>query len=211
MDEGQLARIARKSVFDEPYQHFGRMDELSRVGLAAIAFALKDAGLDERTQRRDIGMIASTTFGCLHTDIDYYDTVMADNGKSASPALFSYTLPNCFMGETARCFGLTGSSYVINEVPPTGLASMHAAMDGIALGEFQRVVTGICDLGCPPHLHIRKKTIPGAVFLVIENHPESGLAPFGSLDLGLNGLISFNGKEIRDLNDLVIECLAVPL
>ncbi|MBW1797200.1 MAG: beta-ketoacyl synthase, partial [Deltaproteobacteria bacterium] len=148
---GRLPRISRKAVFEKPYRHFGRMDEFSRLGLAAIAFALKDAGLDEWTQMRDMGILASTVYGCLQTDIDYFDTVMAGDGQSPSPALFSYTLPNCFLGEAACHFGLTGAAYVINEQHPSGLATLCAAMDGIACGEFESTLAGICDLGCPAH------------------------------------------------------------
>ena len=43
--QGELPEITRKAVFEEPYPHFGRLDRYSRLGLSAIAFALKDAGL----------------------------------------------------------------------------------------------------------------------------------------------------------------------
>ena len=204
---GSLPRISRKSVFEKPYQHFGRMDEFSRLGLVAILFALKDAGLDEWTQMRDIGILASTVYGCLQTDIDYLDTVMAGDGQSPSPALFSYTLPNCFLGEAACHFGLMGAAYVINEQYPSGLGSVCAAMDGIASGAFEKTLAGICDMGCPEHFKLKEKAVPGAVFLVIEKTPRSGWLPYGSLTMGKNGDIMFNGKEIEDMVGLVKECL----
>jgi len=207
MTGGRLPRISRKSVFERPYQHFGRMDEFSRLGLAAISFALKDAGLDEWTQMRDMGILASTVYGCLQTDIDYFDTVMPGEGQSASPALFSYTLPNCFLGEAACHFGLTGPAYVINEQYPSGLATVCAAIDGIVCGEFEKTLAGVCDLGCPEHFPLEKRGLPGAVFLVIEKTPRSGCLPYGSLTIGSNGDIIFDGKKIEDLVGLVKECL----
>ncbi|MBW2615518.1 MAG: hypothetical protein JRD02_05030 [Deltaproteobacteria bacterium] len=204
---GRLPRISRKSVFVKQYQHFGRMDEFSRLGLAAIAFALKDAGLDEWTQMRDMGILASTVYGCLQTDIDYFDTVMPGDEQSPSPALFSYTLPNCFLGEAACHFGLTGAAYVINEHHPSGLSAVCAAMDGIACGEFENTLAGICDLGCPEHFPLKEKVVPGAVFLVIEKTPRSGCLHYGYLTMDKNGVIMFNGKKIEDLVGLVKECL----
>jgi 3-oxoacyl-[acyl-carrier-protein] synthase II len=204
---GRLPRISRKSVFEKPYRHFGRMDEFSRLGLAAIAFALKDAGLDEWTQMRDMGILASTVYGCLQTDIDYFDTVMPGDEQSPSPALFSYTLPNCFLGEAACHFGLTGPAYVINEQYPSGLSAVCTAMDGIACGEFESTLAGICDLDCPADFPLEERGVPGAVFLVIEKTPRSGCLPYGSLTMDRNGEIMFNEKKVEDLVGLVKECL----
>lgn len=208
MSDGVLPPVSRKRVFDKPYPHFGRMDDLSRVGLAAIASALKDAGLDEWTQKREMGIIAATVFGCLHTDIDYFETVIPNDGLMASPALFSYTLPNCFLGEAAVCFGLTGASYVINENSSSGMAGLRAALDSIALGEIEKMLCGICDLGSPPSLPLPGKSLPGAVFFALEKTPGSSLSPYGTVRLDKNGIVIFNGKKIRDMIQLAQECLA---
>ena len=77
------------------------MDEYSKLGMGAIAYALKDAMLDEWEEKRAIGIIASTVYGCLGTDFDYYNTVIPQDGLFASPNLFTYTLPNCFLGDAA--------------------------------------------------------------------------------------------------------------
>jgi len=207
MTKGRLPRITRKSVFDRPHKHFGRMDEFSKLGLAAVAFALRDAGLYEWSEKRDIGIIASTVYGCLHTDIDYFDTVIPENGGLASPALFSYTLPNCPLGEAACHFGLTGACYVINEQQPSGIASLYTAIDGIEFNEFEKALAGICDTGCPSHISLEDKGIPGAAFVVIEKAPESSFAPYGSISLNEDGDIIFNGKRIENLVGLIQECL----
>ena len=128
---GQLPEINPSDLFKKPYPNFRRMDKYSRLKLTAIAFALLDAGLSEWTRERNIGMIASTFYGCLGTDVDYYKTVIPDRGVHASPALFSYTLANSYLGEAAIRFGLTGTNYVITEQHPTGLAGLQAALDHI--------------------------------------------------------------------------------
>lgn len=207
---GRLPRISRKSVFEKPYRHFGRMDDFSRLGLAAIAFALKDAGLDKWTQTRGMGILASTVYGCLQTDIDYFDTVIAGDEQAPSPSLFSYTLPNCFLGEAACLFGLTGAAYTINEDHPSGLSAVCAAMDGLACGEFESALAGICDLGCPAHFPLVGRGLPGAVFLVIEKTLRSECLPYGSLAMGRRDHVMLNGEKIEDLVGLVKKCLRQP-
>ncbi|MFO7598876.1 MAG: beta-ketoacyl synthase N-terminal-like domain-containing protein [Candidatus Desulfacyla sp.] len=207
MPPGELPRVRRDRVFDTPYPHFGRMDDLSRLGLAAIGFALKDAGLYEWVQKRDIGIVAGSVYGCLKTDMSYFETVMPGGGLMASPALFSYTLPNCFLGEAAVCFGLTGTGYVINETSPSGMSSLHAGLAGMAGGETERMICGICDLGCPPEIPLAGIGPMGSVFFVLEKMPESNRSPYGDLHLDRRGIVFFNGKAIETLVELAQACL----
>jgi 3-oxoacyl-[acyl-carrier-protein] synthase II len=207
MTEGPLPSITRKSVFDKPYAYFRRLDEYSRLGLAAIAFALRDAGRDEWTQKRNIGIIASTEYGCLKTDIEYFDTVMPQQGTGASPALFSYTLPNSFLGEAAIRFGLTGPTFVINEQVPLGPASLQMALDSIACGEADMMLCGVCNLGYPSPFSGISKVPPGALFFMVEKSPGKERS-YGKLRLNKEGHIEFMGSEITDLNLLVQQCLA---
>ena len=207
MPTGNLPKITGTVVFGKPYKHFGRMDEYSRLGLAAIAFALKDAGLEKWKKKRDIGIISSTVYGCLHTDIDFFSTVIPDGGLMASPNLFAYTLPNCFLGEAAIHFGLTGEGFVVNDPSNARLTSLQIALDIITCEETKKMVCGICDLGRPPILGPGKYVPPGALFFVIEKSPESDLSPYGELSLAKDDSMSFNKKKISDLTSLVNECI----
>ena len=126
----------------------------------------------------------------------------------ASPALFSYTLPNCFLGEAAVCFGLTGTGYVIHESSPSGMACVHAALEAIVGGEMDRMLCGICDLGCPSEISLSDNTPAGAVFFVLEKVPESDRPPYGTLDLDGRGIVRFNGKAIQTVVELAQACLA---
>jgi len=206
MPAGNLPQITGTVVFGKPYKHFGRMDEYSRLGLAAIAFALKDAGLEKWKEKRDIGIIASTVYGCLHTDIDFFNTVIPDGGLMASPNLFAYTLPNCFLGEASIHFGLTGEGFVINDLSKARLASLQIALNIIACGESERMVCGVCDLGRPLIFGQGKYVPPGSLFLVIEKSPESNLTIYGELGLNKDDSVRFNKKKISDLLSLVNEC-----
>jgi 3-oxoacyl-[acyl-carrier-protein] synthase II len=98
MTSGPIPTVTREEVFPEPNLRFGRLPQYSRVGLAAVAFALRDAGMEHWETKRSAGIVASTRAGCLHTDIEYYNTVLPEGGGVPSPNLFSSTLPTCFWG-----------------------------------------------------------------------------------------------------------------
>lgn len=168
LSPGELPPLKRKDIFADPYNRFGRLDDFSRLGLSGVALALQDAGLDQWEEKRDIGVIASTRFGCLPTDIAYFDTVIPDDGALASPNLFAYTLSNCFLGEAAIRFGLTGTGFVINEDDPNRMGGLRMALDSLECGECKTIVAGFCDLPAPAELRINEAAPPGAVFLVLE-------------------------------------------
>ena len=207
--DGKLPAVTRSSVFDKPYPHFGRMDDFSRLGLAAISFALRDAELDKWAQKRHVGIVATTVYGCLHTDIDYFETVMPNGGTMASPTLFSYTLSNCFLGEAAVCFGLSGESYVIYEKSLLGMIGLRTALQDIASGEIATILCGFCDLGPPPELFLQGKPLAGALFFVLEKNPGSNRPNYGALNINRADTVLFNGNEIKDMLQLAQKCLAI--
>jgi len=209
MIKGRLPNITQKEVSDKLYHRFRRIDKFSRLGLTAIALTLKDAGLDEWTEKRNIGIIASTVYGCLSTDIDYFETVIPQEGLLASPKLFAYTLPNCFIGEASIHFGLTGASFVVNEQHYSGIVCLQIALDSIACGDLHKIVCGVCDLDSPLPSSAPNKWAPGALFFMIEEVPKRDCRPYGRLCLNTRGNTVFNEIEIEDLNKLALECLKV--
>ena len=213
MTSGRLPRISREVISDAPFQRFGRLDRFSKLGLGAIAFALKDAGLEKWSHKRNIGIVASTIYGCLDTDVSYFNTVIPQEGRLASPNLFAYTLPNSFLGEAAIHFGLSGNSYIVSSPCASRLQSLKMAMIGLDSGASERVLSGVCDLECPDLLAATGKEIqeiPGALFFMIEKISENktGVA-YGELCLDRKNVLRFNGRKVTDLVKLVQSCLTV--
>lgn len=208
MKEGKLPDINRREVFDKPYRHFGRMDKYSRLGLCAVAFALKDSGQESWVSKRNIGIIASTVHGCLYTDVEYFKTVMPQQGRLASPNLFAYTLPTCFLGEAAIRFGLTGTGFVISNPSTWDLGSLRMALISLASGELEKVLAGACDLGCPEPIAEIDNTGPGALFFMIEKNCKTERRNYGALRLDRKGDLFFNQVEVSNLAGLAQECLA---
>ncbi|RJR28860.1 MAG: hypothetical protein C4576_36040 [Desulfobacteraceae bacterium] len=204
--EGGLPAIDHETIVKRAYPNFRRMDNYSKVGIAAMAFALKDADLDRWTRKRNIGVIVSTEYGCLQVDRDYQETVLRGGGIGASPALFAYTLHNSFLGDAAILFGLVGKAFVVNESGFLGLIGLRLAFDSLLLGECDQILCGVSNLKPLSPLENHSEALPGALFFVLEG---SGRAPgYGELILAEGGVVKFKGKEMRDLGDLARSCLA---
>ena len=175
--EGTLPKVTSRMIFGKGLPHFGRLDTYSKIGIAAIAFALKDAQRFEWQEKRPMGVFASTTHGCLETDINYLETMLPHGGRLASPRLFAYVLPNIFLGEAAIRFGFTGPCYSVNEDELSGLNGLRMALNNILLDESPAVIAGLCDAGRPESLEGLEDIAPGAYFLSSNNHPRTSPCP----------------------------------
>ena len=203
---GTLEIPTRKQIFAEPDKRFGRLDAFSRVGLAAITFCLRDAGEEQWNEKRPIGIVAASRYGCLATDIDYLETMMPEGGKLASPNLFAYTLPNCFLGEAALRFGLTGNSLILNQLDDTMLNAVRFALEELAWSDQQGMLAGICDLEFPTE--DESTDVPGSLFLLLGREPGVAAEPYGVLEL-VGEQLFFNGDCVPDLPALITACLTV--
>jgi len=157
MTSGPIPTVAREDVFPEPNLRFGRLPQYSRVGLAAVAFALRDAGMEHWETKRSAVIVASTRAGCLATDIEYYDTVLPEGGGVPSPNLFSSTLPPCFLGEAAIQFGLTGPTLVVNDPAEDALGGVRMALESLSWGECGTMLAGHIDLPAEPDRRFSQK------------------------------------------------------
>ncbi len=208
MTADPIPAVRREDVFPEPNLRFGRLPQYSRLGLAAVAFALRDAGMEHWKTKRPAGIVASTRAGCLATDIDYYNTVLPEGGGLPSPNLFSSTLPTCFLGEAAIQFGLTGPTLIVNDPVEDGLSGVRRALESLSSGECGTMLAGHIDLPPEPALRGIRLRHAGALFLVLESARASVVPGYGTLDLSPEGAVRHEGIEIADLNGLVHACLA---
>jgi len=204
---GPLPKLSRRMLFAEPDQRFGRLDEYSRLGLAAITMTLRDAGMAEDGQKRPVGVIAATTHGCLTTDLAYLDTMIPHNGAMASPNLFAYTLPNCFLGEAAIRFGFTGPGFIIQEPDPAGYTCLSLAMAVLGDGDAQTMLAGVCDLSQTIPATVEPQPPAAAVFFALGLVPGPAGPPYGVLQFDSTGSLSFMGQRVTGIFDLVQACL----
>ncbi|MBU4318760.1 MAG: hypothetical protein KKF30_15995 [Proteobacteria bacterium] len=198
-----LPPITRQDVLKEPYKAFGRMDDYSKIGVAAMVFAMVDAKLEEDS-RKEICMIASTATGCIETDIDFQATITHDKKLPPSPAIFAYTLPSCFLGEVSIMFGLTGESFVINEKNTNGLKGLSFAMDLLHSGQTDTAICGINNAEAKIISGFSDPFRPGALFCVLETRKRTSVYSYGKLTReGLNHPFIYRGRELDSLYDIV--------
>jgi 3-oxoacyl-[acyl-carrier-protein] synthase II len=183
-----------------------RMDAYSRLGMGGILHALRDAGLAEWSAPRNFGIIAATEYACLGTDVAYFNTAAA-TGTGASPALFSYTLANTFLGEAAIYFGLTGPTFVINGNPLLGAGVLEMALDTIFSSETDTMLCGVVNPPAPKALPEAPPLPLGALFFVVEHRRPAERLSYGSIRFNAKGRIELDGTEIGDLSELVRRCL----
>ncbi len=205
---GPLPEIRRAQLFAAQDRHFGRLDDFSRLGLAGIALALRDAGLDAsesfsdgEVRARDIGVVVTTNCGCVHTDLAFWETVNRQTGHSDSPRLFVYTLPSVFLGEAALRLGLGGPTYALDGGPEIagGLAALCEAVDMLVQGECPVMLAGMCDLPPPPGLCLPGRALPGAVFFVLEMSPRAQYPAYAWLTLERDGSVRADSARPADL------------
>ena len=204
---GDLKIPTRKDVFAQIDRRFGRLDDFSRIGLAAVTFCLRDGSAEGWQEKRPLGIVAASRYGCLQTDMDYLQTMIPQHGLLASPNLFAYTLPNCFLGEAALRFGFTGNSMIINRHESGYLASLKFGLEELAWSEQRGVLAGIVDLNPGPML-AASDDLPGSLFLLLERTPRGAVSSYGELELQGEEL-RFNGEVVGDLSKLVATCLKV--
>jgi len=203
LQPGSIEIPTRKQLFAAMDRRFGRLDDFSRVGLAALTLCLRDGEAEDWQQKRPIGMVAASRYGCLATDRAYLETMLLDGGKLASPNLFAYTLPNSFLGEAALRFGLTGTSLVLNQADETRLGLLRFALEELAWSDQQGLLAGICDL---PEAELGVATdLPGGLFLLL-GRTAADWGSYGELRLE-QGELQFKGTRVSDLSALVMACL----
>jgi 3-oxoacyl-[acyl-carrier-protein] synthase II len=209
MTPGAIPPVSREEIFPEPNLRFGRLPQYSRVGLAAVALALRDAGMERWETKRFAGIVASTRAGCLATDIEYYDTVLPEGGGVPSPGLFSSTLPTCFLGEAAIQFGLTGPTFIVSDPAGDALGGVRMALENLSWGECGTMLAGHIDLPGEPAIPGTRPPWTGGLFMVLVNPRDSIANGYGTLDLSDEGaVVRHNGIGIAGLSELVRACLS---
>lgn len=155
-------RLSKEELSMELPSRHGRFDAYTKLGFDAVSLAIKDAG-HGHDEKKLCGIIVSTKYGSMANDINYYRTTLEDGGFTASPNLFSYTLPGAVLGECAAHFKLRGATLTVGESGGRGIAALETACDLLNASTMDRVITGWLDCF--------ENADSGAVFVVLEKSP----------------------------------------
>ncbi len=193
-----------KEIFSEPLTRYGRFDQYTKLGCAAIALALDDAFLGKTNEKRSIGVIVSTVYECFESDLAFYKTSLEDDGFFSSPNLFSYTLPGIVIGESAIYFKLTGPTFTVGDFAKSkGFNALITGLDVINSGTCDTMVVGWLDEPNELLKNFEKDDDQkrGAIFLVLSDKESKNAYVRIYLD---NGRPYFeSGREIKTILDLM--------
>jgi 3-oxoacyl-(acyl-carrier-protein) synthase len=204
LTEGRPQIPKAKEIFSEPLSRYGRFDHYTKLGCAAIALALKDAAIDEATEKRPIGVIVSTVYECFESDLAFYNTSLEEDGFFSSPNLFSYTLPGIVIGESAIHFKLTGPTFTVGDsLKQKGLNALVTGLDLLNSGACDTVVAGWLDGPNDLLTNFEKEDTQrrGSIFFVLSTLGNKNSYEKIYLDNGRPYFAS--GLEIKSVLDLI--------
>jgi 3-oxoacyl-(acyl-carrier-protein) synthase len=106
-------------------KRWGRMDYASRIAIVEVGFLLGEANLlnNDNLLAPEIkaGLIVGTRKGSLLTDLHFCQG-LKENSETASPLLFSYTLPNVPLAEAANQYQIKGPIFSMYSETPYNTA-----------------------------------------------------------------------------------------
>jgi 3-oxoacyl-[acyl-carrier-protein] synthase II len=190
-------------IFVEPPLRFRRFDSYCRIGCAAIALALRDAGMDRAEGARPVGIVAATRYGSFETDLAFQESAAVSDGLYASPGLFSYTLPGIALSEAAIHFRLTGPTFTVGDpAGRRGLSAVEIAIDLLAAGVCPAVLAGWIEAESRllKHRAADDDGLRGAVFLVLAERGAPGERRGISRQAG--GIYALHGRKIASILEL---------
>jgi hypothetical protein len=193
-----------EEIYLNPPVRYRRFDSYCQIGCAAVALALKDAGMDRAERPRPIGIIASTRYGCFETDLAFYATAREAEGIYASPSLFAFTLPGIAISEAAIHFRLTGPTFTVGDpIGQRGYAALGIAVDLLSSGTCRTVLTGWLDAG---NRLLKQKAgdddgVRGAIFIALSTgHAEKAIHHIRQKGFEL---FTESGTKVSAISDLV--------
>lgn len=133
----------RSSLFQRLVKNFGRLDDASRLTLAAVSLALRDAALSPSPEdKQSIGIVGTSPTGSLAADREFFSDYLANGRILARANLFIYTLPSSPLGEAAIHFGLTGPLLYLTSGSESFATAVRMAADIIAESGASMMLAG---------------------------------------------------------------------
>jgi 3-oxoacyl-[acyl-carrier-protein] synthase II len=124
----------------------GRLDRLCRLFLSAAYLAVDSAALRiDATDDERVGVSFGTGLGCLLTNAEYHQKLVAHGPAAASPRLFAYTVSSAAAGEVSIALGIKGANVTSHAGMAAGLQAIGYGCDLIRMGKADIVLAGGAD------------------------------------------------------------------
>jgi len=146
-DDGvSVGEIAVDRVPDAARARIGRTDRLCKLFLAATAQAIDAARLPLPLAAPErVGVSFGTGLGCLLSDAEFYEKIVAQGVAAASPRVFAYTVSSAAAGEVSIAFGVHGPNVTSHVGLAAGAGAIGYAVDLIRLGKADVMLAGGAD------------------------------------------------------------------
>ncbi|MFA6958011.1 MAG: beta-ketoacyl synthase N-terminal-like domain-containing protein [Thermoanaerobaculia bacterium] len=123
-----------------------RMNNLSRMGLAAAKLAVADAGLEAAGfARPEVGVAIGTAFGPVQTSIEYLREYMEKGAALAPPQLFAESVANAPGSHIAIEHGFEGFNVTFTQRESSAMTALMFACGQLIKGTAKAAVCGGVD------------------------------------------------------------------
>jgi 3-oxoacyl-(acyl-carrier-protein) synthase len=127
-----------------------QMDAISRLALAAVDLAIADAELDLSNLSPDqIGVTFGSGYGCLSTNVQYLQGILARGPRFGNPVVFQNTVPNAATGYMSMAYGLRGPTATFSSGRVAGMEALDFAVQQIIEGQADTFVVASAECLCP--------------------------------------------------------------
>jgi 3-oxoacyl-(acyl-carrier-protein) synthase len=159
-------------------------DRPSRLTLEAVGRAVADAGLGGGFPPGS-GIAMGSGMGCIATNADYLQTILARGSRFGNPTVFQNTVPNAAAGYASVLHGLNGPTATFCSGGAAGLEAVAFAVHAVAAGRAPVMVAGGFEELSPWLREYRR--VPAMVAAAVPSIPTAagfgGAAPAPVLDV----------------------------
>ena len=193
-----------------PRNKLRRTDRFLQMGLLSSYLAIEESGLEIKDKNR-VGIIFGTGYGPLQTSFNFFDTLIDDGDKCASPTMFANSVHNSLVSNVSIALKIEGPCQTLTCFDMTTAAVFSTASNWIESGIVDYVLAGVGDEYCEVRGYAsllsgsdEEKTLSPMNFKDCTYLPGEGFVAFllgrGESNKGYGKIDSVNSGTIKDLD-----------
>lgn len=133
-------------LFDGRQASLRQADPLSRLAVRAASRALDEAGLGRGDDAEDeMGLAVGSGFGCLASNVEYLEVILARGTRRGNPIVFQNTVPNAAAGYVSIAAGIGGPNATFSSGKGAGAEAVLFGWDLISDARLSVALVGSAD------------------------------------------------------------------
>jgi len=130
-----------------PRNKLRRIDRFLQMGLLSSYLAIEESELEIEDKSR-VGIIFGTGYGPLQTSFSFFDTLIDDGDKCASPTLFANSVHNSLVSNVSIALKIEGPCQTLTAFDMTTASVFSTAAHWLESGIVDYVLAGVGDEYC---------------------------------------------------------------